>query len=258
MKKRVHEFEFFINKNFGIIYDIVIGFLSVFSILIVTLQFDIQLSKNQSIFLNLCDNFVYSLFLIDGIIKCILSDDWKEFIMKNKIDYIALIPIQFLLKNISSDFLNILRFIIYFLRLVDNMKDFLRTTKVLQIIASVMTITLIGSVLMYFFEREGGDVKNYWDSLWLAIVTLTTIGYGDITPKTSAGRLVATILMLTGIGFLSTLTSTFSTYLITLNNHREHMFIEDEDRIYIEITELSEENKNKLISYYNYLKQEDE
>ena len=36
------------------------------------------------------------------------------------------------------------------------------------------------------------------------------------------------------------------------------MFIEDEDRIYIEITELSEENKNKLISYYNYLKQEDE
>lgn len=258
MRKRVHEFEFFVNKNFGIIYDIVIGFLSVFSIIVVTLKFDTELSKNQIIFLNVCDNFVYSLFILDGIIKCILADDWKRFIMENKIDYIALIPIQFLFKNIFNDLLNIIRFIIYFLRLVDNMKDFLKTTKVLQIIASVMTITLIGSVLMYFFEREGGDVKSYWDSLWLAIVTLTTIGYGDITPKTAAGRLIATILMLTGIGFLSSLTSTFSTYLITLNNHREHMFIEDEDRIYIEITELSEENRNRLISYYNYLKQEDE
>lgn len=258
MKKRVHEFEFFINKNFGIIYDLTIGFLSVFSILIVVLQFNVELSKSQTIFLDLCDNLVYILFLLDGIVKCILSDNWKKFIMKNKIDYIALIPFQFILKNTFEDVSNILRFITYFLRLLDNMKDFLRTTRVLQIIASAMTITLIGSVLMYFFEREVGDVKNYGDSLWLAIVTLTTIGYGDVTPKTSAGRLVATILMLTGIGFLSMLTSTFSTYLITLNNHREHMFIEDEDRIYIEITELSEENKEKLISYYNYLKQEEE
>lgn len=257
MKKRVHEFEFFKDRNVGIIYDLSIGFLSVFAVLIVILKFDTDLSVTQIEFLNICDNLVYILFVLDGIAKCILASDWKQFIMKNKIDYIALFPFQFLLETNFRSVFKLLRVVTYFFRVIDNMKNFLRTTKVIVIIGGALSITLVGSVIIYFFEREGGDVKTYWDSLWLSLVTLTTIGYGDITPKTSAGKLIATVLMLTGIGFLSMLTSTFSTYLISLKYNRDNMFIEDEDKVYIEITDLSEKKRDKLISYYNYLKQEE-
>jgi voltage-gated potassium channel len=50
--------------------------------------------------------------------------------------------------------------------------------------------------------------KGYsvWDGVWLAITTMTTVGYGDLSPHTTAGRLVAVTLMLVGIGFIALLT----------------------------------------------------
>ncbi|MBM7835988.1 potassium channel family protein [Clostridium sardiniense] len=256
MGKRVHEFEFFKDNNVGIIYDLSIGVLSGFAVLVVILQFNSNLSQTQNEFLNICDNLVYILFVLDGIAKCILATDWKQFIIKNKIDYIALFPFQFLLQTNLGSVFKLLKVVTYFFRLIDNMKDFLRTTRTVGIIGSAVSITLVGSIIIYFFEREGGDIKTYGDSLWLSLVTLTTIGYGDITPKTSAGRIVAMVLMITGIGFLSMLTSTFSTYLISLKYHRDRTFIEDEDKVYIDVSDLSEGKRDKLRSYYNYLKQE--
>ncbi|WP_435575559.1 potassium channel family protein [Clostridium gasigenes] len=98
-------------------------------------------------------------------------------------------------------------------------------------------------------------MSTYGDALWLSLVTLTTVGYGDISPKTTAGRVVAIILMLTGIGFLSMLTSTISYYLISMRDNRESIYIKEEDKVFIEITDLSEDKKDKLMSYYKFLKE---
>ncbi len=61
--------------------------------------------------------------------------------------------------------------------------------------------TLLGGVTIFFIERgqPGSDVKTLGDGLWWAIVTLTTVGFGDITPETNLGRIVAGALMIAGM-----------------------------------------------------------
>jgi voltage-gated potassium channel len=72
---------------------------------------------------------------------------------------------------------------------------------------------LIGGAVMTEFEPEtvrGG----YGSGVWWAIVTLTTVGYGDIAPVTPEGRVTAGILMLTGIGLISTLAAAVAAYFV--------------------------------------------
>ena len=57
--------------------------------------------------------------------------------------------------------------------------------------------------------------KTFADSLWWSFVTATTVGYGDISPSTNIGRIIAAILMLVGIGFVGMLTGTIATYFLS-------------------------------------------
>jgi voltage-gated potassium channel len=63
-------------------------------------------------------------------------------------------------------------------------------------------------------EVDPGEFKSYWDGIWWAVVTVTTVGYGDIHPDNVAGRIVAIVLMIVGIGFLSVLTATIASHFI--------------------------------------------
>ena len=70
-------------------------------------------------------------------------------------------------------------------------------------------LVFIGSTAIYLFENpaNGGQVNNLFDAFYWAIVTVATVGYGDITPQTSGGRIIAMALILVGLGVLSFLIS---------------------------------------------------
>lgn len=244
------------NKNLEIIYDIFIGFLSVIAVFVVFLNFNKSLSNAQSIFLEKADNIIYIIFLIDGIIKCFLVKDPLKFIRKNKIDYIALIPFQFFITGSFGSIFKLLRVLTYILRILDNMKVFLFSTGFLQLIVFTGFITALGSFTIYFFEKGKGNIECYSDALWLSLVTLTTVGYGDVSPSTAEGKLIAVMLMLSGIGFLSMLTSTISTYIIDLKKNRYNSVKKEEEKVYLDITELDEEKKETLKKFYEFLKNE--
>ena len=55
---------------------------------------------------------------------------------------------------------------------------------------------------------DSGDFHSTWDGIWWAMETVTTVGYGDLYPESVGGRIVAMVVMLFGIGFLSVLTAT--------------------------------------------------
>jgi len=70
------------------------------------------------------------------------------------------------------------------------------------------------SDIAYHAERTtNSEYKSYGDSLWWAIVTICTVGYGDITPKTTTGRWVGAVLMITGIGIIGALAGSLASFL---------------------------------------------
>ena len=83
------------------------------------------------------------------------------------------------------------------------------------LIAAAATL-FIGAWLVLLFEEKakGSNIHSYPDALWWAIVTVTTVGYGDRFPVSAGGRAVAVVLMLVGIGLIGVLTATVASVFI--------------------------------------------
>ncbi len=81
----------------------------------------------------------------------------------------------------------------------------------------ILLVLFAGSTAFVYFEKN----VNFSEALWWSIVTMTTVGYGDISPVTIGGRLVGIGVMLIGIGFLSVLTATIASVFI------EHRLLEN-------------------------------
>jgi voltage-gated potassium channel len=80
-------------------------------------------------------------------------------------------------------------------------------------------VVLVLAFVVWLLERDTNpSLSHFGDALWWAIVTTTTVGYGDITPQTGLARLFATGLMLMGIGLIAMLASSCSAALISLDS----------------------------------------
>ncbi|MHC4459370.1 MAG: potassium channel family protein, partial [Planctomycetota bacterium] len=86
----------------------------------------------------------------------------------------------------------------------------LRRENLHRVVVLVLAAILLASALFSFFE----DKLGFSDALWWSIVTITTVGYGDISPATTGGRIIGIVLMIFGIGFLGILTATIASIFI--------------------------------------------
>jgi len=77
-----------------------------------------------------------------------------------------------------------------------------------------LLILLAGAGGFYFLELPQENGKSFFDAVYWTVVTLTTVGYGDIVPKTAPGRMLAMLVMVSGIGLVSVLTGTLSSFLV--------------------------------------------
>jgi voltage-gated potassium channel len=78
-------------------------------------------------------------------------------------------------------------------------------------VAAVVVATL-GALVGFLVDREAFD--TFWDALWWAVVTVGTVGYGDVVPTNGAGRVVAAILILFTMAFFPVLTGVVTATLI--------------------------------------------
>lgn len=84
----------------------------------------------------------------------------------------------------------------------------------LAYLAAVTTLlVLVGGACLSILEPETAK-GGFGDGIWWAVVTATTVGYGDISPTTLWGRLIAAVLMLVGIGLMSTLAASITSYFV--------------------------------------------
>jgi voltage-gated potassium channel len=84
----------------------------------------------------------------------------------------------------------------------------LTTTEGLRDAAVLALVTILGGGAAYSaIESTDSNPISAWDGVWWAITTVTTVGYGDSYPETAAGRIVAMLVMMVGIGFVAILTA---------------------------------------------------
>jgi len=69
-------------------------------------------------------------------------------------------------------------------------------------------------VSVWRIAQENKSITTLGDAFWWAIVTTTTVGYGDVSPVTTEGRLIAIALMILGIGFIGVLTATITSFFL--------------------------------------------
>ena len=71
--------------------------------------------------------------------------------------------------------------------------------------AFTVVVTLIAALLAFLLDRE--DFPNFGVSAWWALQTVTTVGYGDFVPTNPEGRLIGSVVMVVGVGFLAVVTA---------------------------------------------------
>jgi voltage-gated potassium channel len=101
-------------------------------------------------------------------------------------------------------------------------RDFLRR-RAASVAFSIAGFTLITSAVAFTLAEvvgSGRRIESFFDALWWATATITTVGYGDIYPVTGTGRVVAAFTMVVGIATLSVVTARIAAFLMSTKNDR--------------------------------------
>jgi voltage-gated potassium channel len=88
-----------------------------------------------------------------------------------------------------------------------------------KVAISALFISYIAAIQITISERsvEGSNIKTFSDGLWWAVTTVTTVGYGDRYPTTSEGRLLAVLLMITGISLVGVITASVAAWFVKMS-----------------------------------------
>jgi voltage-gated potassium channel len=176
------------------------------------------------------------LFTIEYGLRLWLSNRKLGYIFSfyGMVDLLAIIPTYLSIFFFNTQFLVVIRSlrllrVIRVLKLGRYLKDAeflseaLRASraKIQIFIASMLTIVLIAGTIMYIVEGPEGGFTSIPMSMYWAIVTLTTVGFGDITPLTPIGKLLASIIMLMGYGIIAVPTGIITSEMTQVKSRRK-------------------------------------
>ncbi|AOG31008.1 ion transporter [Lactiplantibacillus plantarum] len=236
-------------------YELIIGILALFSVAITIFDFSGVIDLNSTPW-NIVDDGILIIFTLDYVSRFIEATDKKYFFKHNIFDLLAIIPFNsmFTLFRFSRMFRVLRLFKLFkFVRLIgfigkaqSKLKKFSKINGFIYLLWVCLAILFISATLYSIAENV-----SWGDAMWWAIVTSTTVGYGDISPHTLVGRFAAVLLMLIGVGFIGILTSTITSYFAQEDTSNF-------DKLYAEIKKLETQNEiiqDKLKALEN--KQED-
>lgn len=143
------------------------------------------------------------------------SQDRFTYLKLNYFQLIVVIPLDlFFTPFLGLTYLNIIRLIrillltAFFFRLVG---EFLKNTRLDEILGMCILIVLGSTLGLYLVDPS---MNNLFDDFWFVIVSLTTVGYGDIIPTTTFGKIFSLILLIIGVFMFSAITGAISSYFM--------------------------------------------
>jgi voltage-gated potassium channel len=223
---RLHEVIYESNTTAGKAFDVSLLLLIVASILVVMLDsIDHMHVEYGNLFSNL--EWIFTIvFTIEYILRLISIKRPLSYVFSflGIIDMLAIIPSYLSIFFVGAQSLLVLRalrllrvfrifklthFLTEMQFLGVAIKGSLRKISIFMLIV-VMLVIILGSI-MYLIEKGENGFSSIPDSIYWAIVTITTVGYGDISPVTPIGKFVASIIMLIGYGIIAVPTGIVTT-----------------------------------------------
>ena len=217
-KNKLHEIIYEADTPMGKLFDIILFILIIFSIILIMLEsvksIDIEYHR---ILLGL-EWIVTIFFTIEYIARiiCIKKPTKYIFSFYGIIDFLSTIPLyisyifagsQILLAVRAFRLLRVFRILklVQFLGEASQLKSALKASraKITVFLFAVLIASVILGTLMYWIEGDEAGFTSIPTSIYWTIVTLTTVGYGDIAPITPQGQFIATIIMLLGYGIIA-------------------------------------------------------
>ena len=211
-------------------YNIFILVLTVLSLAVMVVML-LPISDATYNLLSVYDNLICVIFLIDFFLNLRGAARKSDYFIKERgwLDLLGSIPSLGLITNLTR-FAGLLRLarlsrLARIMRLLRGenrktlVKDILdnrsRYAAFLTILLTILVLT-VASVLVLQFESRSPDanITTGGDALWYAIVTITTVGYGDFYPVTAAGRITAMFIMFMGVGIIGALASLLASLLV--------------------------------------------
>jgi voltage-gated potassium channel len=189
-----------LNKK-ALYYESFMGVLAILSVMGIWIQ-----NANWLI----VDRVIWFIFVIDVVTRLSLSKSKWGYIKEHPFDIIAIIPLDSIFRlGRFARLIRLIRFLAIFSRLP--IGKILKTNNLDKVLVWAFLLVFLAAIPINIVEP---NIKTYEDAMWWAVVTATTVGYGDISPETGLGRMIAIVLMLFGIGLIGMVTSSISAYFI--------------------------------------------
>jgi voltage-gated potassium channel len=213
-----------------LVYEVTLIFLAMVSIGFLVFELTSVVQRQHQSLINAIDLSIACIFLVDFMVGLYRAPSRWHYFKHHWYELLAAIPLtDHVVRSLRSlrivrmlRLIQILRIVRVFSRLkvVSGALDALG----FQLFSLILVLfTLVFSSSVFFFIAERGinpAVTHLFDAFWWAMVTVTTIGYGDIYPMTTEGRLVAIFLMLSGLGVLGALTAMVSSHVFHLQQSK--------------------------------------
>lgn len=243
-----------------VLYEIIFSILALIAVSIALMDIMEKISLVYGSTLYWIDFGILVAFIFDYFIRLVFSSNKRAFVKNNIPDLIAIIPFNSMFKIFRmlklvkavklvrlSKLTKLGRFSAFSLRLYKKAERFFKTNGLIYVLAFTITMLLLSSIAISLFED-----MSFTDSLWWAFVTATTVGYGDLSPSTTIGRIIAALLMIVGIGTIGMLTGTIATYF--LSSKEDTTGTGELENNIRKSKELLDSEKHELIDYMSYLK----
>lgn len=218
LKRKLYIIVFEADTFLGKLFDVVLLFAILLSVLAVMLESVESIKDVFGLELYFVEWFFTILFTIEYIIRIYISEKPKKYIFSffGIIDFLSIIPTYAGFFITGAHSLAVLRSIrllrvfrvlkmVRYLGEASTLVKALKSSrpKIIVFIGSLFALTVILGTVMYLIEGGENGFTSIPRSIYWAVVTLTTVGYGDIAPGTTLGQIVATVIMILGYGIIA-------------------------------------------------------
>jgi len=206
--------------------ELIIIFLALVSVGLLLFEVVADLAPHQRVIIERVDLGIAIIFLLEFLWRFQRAESKLRFLRQSWWELLAAIPItNDMARALRSVRLLRLLQVVRILRVIrltarvevlfEQARLFREQTQIITVSMTLATVVLCGGLGFHFFEfGVNPNVKSFRDSLWWSIVTVTTVGYGDIVPVTAGGRIVAVPLLIVGLAVFGLYTAAVATWLI--------------------------------------------